>query len=227
MTHPYPCPPQAIIFDMDGLLVDSEKLWKIAETGWLADRGATYSDEKHAPFIGMALPEFVPHIRQAYGLDDDAETLLADLMQRIITLIETQTTPQPGAAQMVDYVASYNIPHAIASSSPMAVIEATLNSQPTWAEVFAVRCSADEVPNGKPAPDVYALAAERLGVQAAQCIALEDSRNGARAAVAAGMTCFVVPDLTHAAPSDFEEITPFVFATLHEALATIRGCYGG
>lgn len=223
--HPYPCPPQAIIFDMDGLLVDSERLWKIVETQWLADRGATYDEEKHAPFIGMALTEFVPNVKRVYNLDDDVETLIADLIGRMVTTLQTDTQPQPGAKEFVDYVVTHNIPYAIASSSPLTIIGATLGSQPDWKDRFTVRCSADEVPNGKPAPDVYLLAAERLGVDPTTCIALEDSPNGSRSAVAAGMACFSVPDLSHSKLEDFADITPHVFGTLHEALAVVKGCY--
>ncbi len=227
MTPPYPCPPQAIIFDMDGLLVDSERLWKIAETQWLADRGATYSEEKHAPFIGMALSEFVPNVKEVYELNDDVDTLITELIDRVTALIKADTQPQPGASEIVDFVVAHNIPYAIASSSPMPIIHATIGSQPTWKDRFTVRCSADEVENGKPAPDVYLLAAERLGVDPTQCIALEDSPNGSRAAVAAGMACFSVPDLSHTKLEDFADITPHIFGTLHEALAVIRGCYDG
>jgi HAD superfamily hydrolase (TIGR01509 family) len=221
----YPCPPAAIIFDMDGLLVDSERLWKIAETAWLAERGKVYSEVKHAPFIGMALPEFIPNIKQTYELDDAVDVLLDELIGRVINIIQTDTVPQPGAIEMVEFVLQNNIPHAIASSSPLDVIHATLGTQDHWADGFKIRCSADEVDNGKPAPDVYLLAAERLGVDPTQCIALEDSRNGARSAVAAGMTCFAVPDLSHAKPGDFVEVTPHVFETLHDVRAQIKSCY--
>jgi len=212
---------------MDGLLVDSERLWKVVEIQWLADRGATYSDEKHAQFIGMALPEFVPNVKRVYELEDDVDTLITELVERMIAKIERDTVPQPGAAEIVDFVVANNIPYAIASSSPMSIINATVNSQAAWQDRFAVRCSADEVPNGKPAPDVYLLAAERLGVDPTACIALEDSPTGSRAAVAAGMTCFSVPDLSHTALEKFDGITPHIFGTLHEALAVIRGCYDG
>jgi beta-phosphoglucomutase-like phosphatase (HAD superfamily) len=223
----YPCPPVAVIFDMDGLLVDSERLWKVAETALLADRGVTYSEEKHAPFIGMALPEFIPAIKRVYELDDDVDTLTTELMGRITGLLKTDTRPQPGAQEAIDFVLAHDIPHSIASSSPIAVIEATLSSQPGWTEAFPITCSADEVELGKPAPDVYLLAAERLGVDPTQCVALEDSPNGSRAAVAAGMTCFSVPDLSHTTLSAFDGVTPHVFGSLHEVLPLLKSCYGG
>jgi HAD superfamily hydrolase (TIGR01509 family) len=221
----FPCPPAAIIFDMDGLLVDSERVWQMAETDWLAARGATYSAEKHAPFIGMKLTEFVPNVKRVYELDDDVDTLYNDLIDRMMRRIPTETRTQPGALELVEFVQQQGIPYAIASSSPMNIINATVASQPAWADAFTVRCSADEVPNGKPAPDVYLLATERLKVTPSACLALEDSRNGARAAIAAGMACYAVPDLSHAQPDDFAAITPLVADTLHVVLEKLRGCY--
>lgn len=226
MTAHFPCPPAAIIFDMDGLLVDSEKLWKIAETDLLAERGRAYSDETHAPLIGLGLSDFLPGMRDAYHLSDDVDSLRVELLERLTVIIQQGTDTMPGAFEMVQFVLDHNIPYAVASSSPIDVINATLGSQPAWEGLFAVRCSADEVPKGKPAPDVYLLAAERLNVDPTQCIALEDSRNGSRAAVAAGMTCFSVPDLSHAHPDQFTEITPFVFNDLHAVRKQLTACMG-
>lgn len=220
----FPCPAQAIIFDMDGLLVDSERLWKVAETDLLAARGKAYSDEKHAPFIGMGLQQFIPAIKRVYELDDEVQVLHDELVERIHVIVKQDTRPQPGAYDIVRWVIDNNIPYAVASSSPLSLIEATIGSQDVWKDAFKVRASAEEVPNGKPAPDVYLLAAERLGVDPTQCIALEDSPNGSKAAVAAGMTCLSVPDLTHSKPEAFVDITPHVLPSLHEALAMIRGC---
>ncbi len=219
-----PCPPAAIIFDMDGTLVDSERLWKVAETNLLARRGVAYSDEKHAPFIGMGMDDFMPGIAGAYGLDEDIDALVDELMSEIIGLIKTESQAQPGAFEMVDYVIERSIPYGIASSSSLQVIHATIGSQPRWDNAFAFRTSAEEVPKGKPAPDVYLLAAERLSVDPTTCIAIEDSKNGARAAVAAGMTCLAVPDKSHTNPTVFAEITPHVFDSLHEVRAFVEAC---
>ncbi len=223
MTN-FPCPPAAIIFDMDGLLVDSERLWKQAETDLLAARGVAYSEEKHAPFIGMGMGEFIPNIKRVYELQDDAAVIKDELIERILVIIQQDTQPMPGAFDIVDWVVAQGMPYAVASSSPLKVIGATLGSQSQWDGLFPVRASAEEVPNGKPAPDVYLLAAERLGVDPTQCVALEDSPNGSRAAVAAGMTCFSVPDTSHSQPEAFTGITPHVLGNLHEALARLRGC---
>ncbi len=222
-TH-FPCPPAAIIFDMDGLLVDSERLWKVAETDLLAQHGATYSDEKHAPFIGMGLDEFLPSIKRVYELEVSVEALQTELMAQMLQLVKTDANPQPGAAELIQFVDKHSIPRAIASSSPLDLIHATVGSQDGWDDIFLTRASAGEVQRGKPAPDVYLLAAERLGVPPEQCLALEDSPNGARAAVAAGMTCFAVPDAAHTDPARFDGVTPFVFNSLHEVLERLNGC---
>jgi HAD superfamily hydrolase (TIGR01509 family) len=223
MTH-FPCPPQAVIFDMDGLLFNSERLWKIAETGWLASYGYHYDEEAHIPLVGLAIPEYIEAVREIYSLEQDAATLMADLMARINHIVKHNAQTQPGALEIVAYVMEQGLPYAIASSSPLDLIDITVGTQPAWAGAFLVRCSADEVPRGKPAPDVYLLAAERLGVDPARCLALEDSPNGSRSAVAAGMTCFAVPDTTHSQPEAFANITPFVFHTLHDVLDHLRQC---
>ncbi|MBZ0287226.1 MAG: HAD-IA family hydrolase, partial [Anaerolineae bacterium] len=113
------------------------------------------------------------------------------------------------------------IPTAIASSSPKAIIDAILKAQ-GWDTLFSVRCSAEDEARGKPAPDVYLRAAERLGINPGDCLALEDSPNGARAAVAAGMTCYAVPDTKHISSHAFDGITPHVFRSLHEVLDSIK-----
>ena len=223
----FPCPPDAIIFDMDGLLVDTERLWKIAETDFLARHGATYDEETHAPFIGMAMTEFMTNLKRVYRLEPDVPALVDELVKDVNKIIAMDVKTQPGALEIVRYVIDNDIPYAIASSSPMDVIHATIGSQPDWQGAFQVRCSADEVENGKPAPDVYLLAAERLGVDPTKCIALEDSPNGSRAAVTAGMTCFSVPDTSHSDPSRFVDITPHVYETLHDVLEVLKGCYDG
>jgi beta-phosphoglucomutase-like phosphatase (HAD superfamily) len=100
----------------------------------------------------------------------------------------------------------------------MSIIEAVIDSQ-GWHTLIPQRCSAEGVARGKPAPDVYLLAAQTLKLAPGDCLALEDSVNGARAAVAAGMTCFAVPDPSHVAASAFAGVTPHIFDNLDSVLA--------
>lgn len=218
MTH---WQPEAVIFDMDGLLVDSETVWHIAETDLITSFGYTYTDEVRAHIIGTRIDEFMVYLRSYYRLEPTVEQLSAQLIDDMLRLIPTQVKPQPGANEVIQYVVERGWPLAIASSSPQAIIDATVKAQ-GWGDVFAVRCSAEFEAKGKPAPDVYLTAAKALNVPPAKCLALEDSPNGARAAVAAGMVCYAVPDRSHSAKSAFDPITPHVFDSLYDVLEALR-----
>ena len=211
----------AIIFDMDGLLVDSEPVWHIAETAMIEARGHTYTEEVRQSIVGLRMDEFLGKLHDVYDFEDSIDALYEELTARMLDLLPQKVEAQPGAHELVRYVAAADIPRAIASSSSMAIIEATLRSQ-DWSAVFPVRCSAEDDANGKPAPDVYLRTAGALGVDPEACLALEDSPNGARAAVAAGMTCYAVPDPTHTAADAFADITPHVFSSLHDVLTRLK-----
>jgi sugar-phosphatase len=127
----------------------------------------------------------------------------------------------PGAGELLAYVVENKIPCAIASGSPQEVIECVVSSR-GWIEIFPLRITADTVTRGKPAPDVYLETARQLGVLPENCLALEDSPNGARAAVAAGMVCYAVADQRHMRPEAFDGITDHVFFSLHDVLAELK-----
>jgi HAD superfamily hydrolase (TIGR01509 family) len=206
--------PAAVIFDMDGLLVDSEIVWEAAENVMLAARGHRYEAHQRSQLIGLRTEEFLGRLRQMFDLPESIETLNAEVMTYMLELIPQQVVAKPGAPELLAYVRQQRLPCAIASASPVKVIEAIVASQ-DWNAVLPVRCSADEVARGKPWPDVYLEGARRLGVHPSDCLALEDSPNGARAAVAAGMVCFAVPDLSHTRVSAFAGITEHVYVDLH------------
>jgi len=212
--------PAAIIFDMDGLLVDSERIWHIAEDEVFASRGHVYTDELRAGIIGMRMDEFMERLRAHFRIEEPLDALTAEVNANMLRLIPEMVQPLPGAAELLQLVRQRAWPVAIASSSPRCIIDATLRAQ-GWEELFRLRCSADEVARGKPAPDVYLQAARLLGVAPRHCLALEDSPNGARAAVAAGMTCYAVPDRSHTQPADLAGITPHIFDDLHAVRARL------
>jgi HAD superfamily hydrolase (TIGR01509 family) len=204
---------------MDGTLVDSEIIWQKAETELFERRNLAYTDDIREKVIGLRLDEFFVKLIEIYGLPDTVEELTAELdalLTTYVPLIERKA----GARELIDYVASLNIPYCIASSSPMSVITAVVNAQ-GWTELIPHLYSADDVPLGKPAPDVYLYACEQLGVDPTKCLALEDSPNGARAAVAAGMTCVAVPDY-HSSPDKFTGITSHVYPSLVEVLDDLK-----
>lgn len=212
---------KAIIFDMDGLLVDSETVWFIAEKDMIESRGFVYSEEVRNQIIGLRVDTFLEKLHEIYGFKESVRELYDELIARMLALIPEYVKPQPGAPELVEYVRSNAIPCAIASSSPMSIINAIVKSQ-GWDHIFVRRFSADDDANGKPAPDVYLRAVRTMGFDPAECLALEDSPNGSRAAVAAGMTCYAVPDVSHSQSEKFQGITPHVFPSLHEVLAKLQ-----
>lgn len=213
--------PSAVIFDMDGLLVDSESVWLIAEKEMIESRGYVYTDEVRAQIVGLRMDEFIVKLHEIYQFEDDLAVLHDQLLARMLELIPERVQPQPGARELIAYIVRHNIPTAIASSSAVSIIDATVKAQ-GWEDVFAVRCSAEDEARGKPAPDVYLTASRRLNIAPTNCLALEDSPNGARAAVAAGMTCYAVPDASHTSIDSFDGITPHVYKSLHEVLDNLR-----
>lgn len=208
-----------IVFDMDGTLLDSEVIWEREEMAMFAQRGLDYPESVREQVIGLRLDAFWHKLIEIYGLTESAESLMAELQARIVSVAH-EIQAKPGAQAIVQFAHDARIPYCIASSSSQAVIDAFVIAQ-GWADLIPMRYSADLVPEGKPAPDVYLYAAKQLGVDPAQCLAIEDSTNGARSAVAAGMTTYVVPD-GHTPASKFDGITPHVFTSLHEILAMLK-----
>jgi HAD superfamily hydrolase (TIGR01509 family) len=215
--------PQAIIFDMDGLLVDSETVWEEAENALVAARGHEqgFSQAIREQVMGMRMDVFLPKLRELFQLEDSVENLYTELIGNMLGLIPERALPMPGALELLDYIVENQIPCAIASGSPAEIIECVVIHR-GWAEIFITRISADTVPNGKPAPDVFLEAARQLGVPASACLVLEDSPNGARAAAAAGMRCFAVADRRHTRVEAFGGITDYVFDSLHDVLAALK-----
>ncbi len=211
--------PQAIIFDMDGLLIDSEPVWQMADRVIVETHGGIYDRAKLAHLTGLRADEVLMGICAVYGFDVDFDTLQTQARQIILDLMSKHAVVKPGSHEMVQYVQQHAIPRAIASSSDMSIIDSNMRGQ-GWADVFTIRCSGFEVPRSKPDPAIYLLAAERLGISPENCLALEDSPPGARAAVAAGMTCFAIPDPAHTSAEAFTDITDYIFADLH----AVRAC---
>jgi HAD superfamily hydrolase (TIGR01509 family) len=216
MTFPY----EAVIFDMDGTLVDSEVVWEAAEHAMFEELKVNYTDEVRQQVIGMRLDAFFQRLKDIFNLTHSVEDLTNELTRRVLKLLPTQTVAKPGAIELIKYVSDLGVPYAIASSSPMSVIEAVVLSQ-QWQDAIKHLYTADDVGQGKPAPDVYLHAAEKLGVNPARCLAIEDSVNGAKAAVAAGMTCYAVPDY-HTKRERIAAVTPHVFSSLHEVIAELQ-----
>lgn len=183
---------EAVIFDLDGVLVDSEQMWDEVRRSVVARHGGRWTDEATRAMQGMSTPEWARYLVEELGArlspEGAAETVVGEMAARY----ESGPPVLPGAERAVRAVAE-RWPVAIASSSPPGLIDAFLTAT-GLAETVRVRVSSEQVGAGKPAPDVYLEAASRLGVRPQACAAVEDSTNGLRAALAAGMTVVGVPN---------------------------------
>ncbi|HEV3213851.1 MAG TPA: HAD-IA family hydrolase [Acidimicrobiales bacterium] len=183
---------RAAVFDMDGLLVDSEVLWHQAEFEILVPLGAAIDADATRATKGMFVAEVVAHHRERgeWRAPDDA-AVVAAILARVGDLVEARGELLPGAARALSLCARLG-PLALASSTPYELIDRTLRHFGLTG-VFEVVHSAEDEPLGKPDPGVFLTAARRLGVAPGRCLAFEDSPAGVRAAVAATMGCVAVP----------------------------------
>ncbi|GLY67476.1 HAD family hydrolase [Amycolatopsis taiwanensis] len=182
----------AIIFDLDGVLVDSEQTWDEVRRAVVAEHGGRWTDEATRAMQGMSTPEWARYLVEELGAALTPERIAEVVIERMADRYAGGPPVLPGAEDTVRAVAQ-RYPVAIASSSPPVLINAFLDATALTGAV-RVAVSSEQVPAGKPAPDVYLEAARRLGVAPTSCAAVEDTTNGLRAAMAAGMTVFAVPN---------------------------------
>lgn len=183
---------QALVFDMDGVLIDSEPLHLLAYQKFLQDFGLTFLEEDNHKFLGMKDLDCAKHLVERHKLTITALEFVERKESVLHQLFVEQLKVQPGVLQTLENALKLNIPTVIASSATMPTIELVVKLTGT-AKFFRHLCSGDEVTNGKPAPDVFLLAAERLGVKPSECLVIEDTFNGVCAAKAAGMMCIAIP----------------------------------
>jgi len=200
---------EAVILDMDGLLIDTEPVWRAAQATVFAGIGIALRESALLDSTGQPVEELIPVWRQRSPGPDLASTELSDdeiadrIIDQVIGYVKARGQPMPGVTAAIARFERYGLRLAIASSSPLRLIDAVCDR--LGLARIAVRCSAREEVRGKPAPDVYLTAARRLGVAAAGCLALEDSPAGIASARSAGMRCVAVPDPLLAADPRYRE----------------------
>ncbi|MEH3107221.1 MAG: HAD family phosphatase [Sphingomonas fennica] len=199
MTRPAPPYPDAVIFDMDGLLLDSERLYRDAMHAVLARDGLSLPDDLFAALVGRPWVANRATLTAHYGPAFDCERHRAECFATYETLAAAGTPLRPGAAALLAWLAAEGMPMAVATSTGTTRARDKLG-RAGIVDRFAVIVGADDVPRHKPDPAPYLHAAALLGVSPARCWALEDSPTGIRAAAAAGMATFMVPDLIAPTP---------------------------
>jgi HAD superfamily hydrolase (TIGR01509 family) len=183
---------EAVVFDLDGLLLDSEQVWDEVREAYVRERGGRYDDEIQRAMMGMSSPEWSRFLHEEAGLPDAPEEINAEVVRRMVARYRERLPLVPGAREAVERVAAA-WPLGLASSSNRELIDAALELS-GLASYFRATVSSEEVARGKPAPDVYLEAARRLGVQAERCAAVEDSHAGIRSAKAAGLRVVAIPN---------------------------------
>ncbi|MEU6684106.1 HAD family phosphatase [Streptomyces sp. NPDC046832] len=183
----------SVIFDLDGTLVDSEPNYYEAGRRTLAEYGiADFTWADHERYVGISTQETVADWKDRYGLRAPVGELLAVKNRHYLGLARSTTRAYPEMRAFVELLAAEGVPMAVASGSSPEAIAAVLKGTGLDAHLHTV-VSADEVPHGKPAPDVFLEAARRLGATPSDCVVLEDAAPGAAAAHAAGMRCIAIP----------------------------------
>jgi HAD superfamily hydrolase (TIGR01509 family) len=182
----YPKELGGVVFDMDGVLTDTEPIHARAMKTLLARLHVALTAQEYALLVGLGNEEYWRSVRERFCLSEPAPVLAAQFERILLPSIEA-VTPTPGARDLLDDLGAAGVPIALASSTPRRIVGATLLALGLQT-AFKVSVAGDEIRVGKPGPEIYKVAAARLGVEASRCVAIEDSVPGMASARAAGMT---------------------------------------
>ncbi|HZC83406.1 MAG TPA: HAD family phosphatase [Rubrobacter sp.] len=183
---------RAVVFDLDGVIVDSEHVWDAAREGLARERGGRWHEKAQQDMMGMSSVEWSRYMHERIGIKDPPEKISAAVVRRLETIYREELPLIDGAKEAVTRLAE-RWPLGLASSSNRPIIELVLDLG-GLNRFFRVTVSSEEVPRGKPSPDVYLEAARRLGSDPGETAAIEDSRNGILSARAAGMRVIAIPN---------------------------------
>ena len=204
----------AVVFDLDGLLLDSEHLWDQVREEFVRERGGRWHDQAQKDMMGMSSPEWSRYMHDRLGLAESPDEISAEVVRRMEARYREQLPILPGAREAVERLAA-RWPLGLASSSNRPVIDLALELS-GLAPHFRATISSEEVERGKPAPDVYLVAARRLGAEPERAAAIEDSHNGILSAVAAGMRVVAIPNRRFPPSEEALERSDVVLESLDE-----------
>lgn len=207
--------PAAVVFDMDGILIETEPIWDTVRRRLAAEDGLTYPDSSTPIMMGLSTQEWAEHLVDVVGFEGPWQQVAQRVIDAVAEEYATGGLPVlPGAVEAVRRMAGL-VPTAIASSSPRRLIDLVV-ARLGLGEALSVTVSTEEVLRGKPYPDGYLRACELLGVDATQSVAVEDSTNGVRSAHAAGMAVVCVPPGFHPPAEDTLALCAAVLGTLDD-----------
>jgi HAD superfamily hydrolase (TIGR01509 family) len=215
---------EAVVFDLDGVLIDTEGVWEEVRRGYVAEFGRQFLPDSQQRMMGMSTPEWSRHLSEDVGVGRTPEVVAGDVLGRMAERYRAALPLIPGGVEAVRRLGErYRL--ALASSSARVLIDQVLETAGLTG-AFEATFSTEQVPRGKPAPDVYLAAVEALGLTPAVCAAVEDSSNGLRAASAAGLAVVCVPHGVYPPAPDALALADLVVDSLDdltvEAVAKLR-----
>jgi HAD superfamily hydrolase (TIGR01509 family) len=215
---------QAVVFDLDGVLIDTESVWEEVRRGYVTEAGREFLPDSQQRMMGMSTGEWSRHLSVDVGVGRTPEIVAREVLHRMAGRYRDALPLIPGGVEAVRRLGA-RYPLALASSSARILIDQVLETA-GLADAFRATFSTEQVPRGKPAPDVYLAAAAALGVPPADCAAVEDSSNGLRAAAAAGLAVVAVPHGAYPPDPDALALADLVVEKLDdltvEAVAALR-----
>jgi HAD superfamily hydrolase (TIGR01509 family) len=210
----------AIIFDLDGVLADSEPCWNEIDAKLLAEYGATYRGEYHREVLGVSYPIAVAFYKKAFGINASTEEVMKRRGEIAAEFFANRVGLFPNAKKVLEELRQMNLRLAVATSSVGASARPFLDRHQLTA-FFDVIITGDEVERGKPAPDIYLRTAKKLGLAADECLVIEDSLSGIAAAKAAKMRVVAIPDRRFVDLRDYEKQADYLLNDLSEVLELV------
>jgi HAD superfamily hydrolase (TIGR01509 family) len=217
--------PDAVIFDLDGVLLDSEQRWNEVKQDLVRESGGTWREEAPVRMMGMSSPEWAAYLRDDLAVPMDVAMINREVVRRMDESYARELPLLPGAVTAVRALAE-RWPLGLASSSNREIIDRFLELSGLH-DAFRVTVSSEEVPRGKPAPDVYLAAARALGVTPSRAVAVEDSSNGMRAAAAAGIPVIAVPNPHYPPDGDALALAAATVASVGDVTRELVAAAGG
>ncbi len=210
---------EAVVFDLDGVLIQSEEVWDAVREAYVRERGGRYDEEVQRAMMGMSSTEWSRYLHEAAGIPDEPDEINAEVVRRMLAAYRDHLPLIPGAVEAVRRLAA-RFPLGLASSSNRELIDTVLEVA-GLAQYFTATVSSEEVARGKPAPDVYLEAARRLGVAPERCAAVEDSHGGIRSAKSAGMRVVAIPNLSYPPDEEALALADVTIRSLDELTADV------